>query len=58
MQTAFTNLPRILLVSPGTEFCSNIIVGIDIRYAVSVAAPDAYPPTPITISGLTVLIIL
>ena len=40
-----------LLVTPGTLFCSWIIVGIPIFDAAYTTAPDTYPPVPITISG-------
>ena len=53
-----TNLERILLASPGTQFCSQTAVGMQLIEAQSRVGPDAYPPTPITTSGLKSLSIL
>jgi hypothetical protein len=39
--TARTMRPRILLVSPGIEFCSQIAVGIPPSRAIRTTGPDA-----------------
>ena len=48
---AFTIGASSRLVSPGTAFCSSIIVGTADSAATSTTGPELYPPTPITRSG-------
>jgi hypothetical protein len=40
-KTRRTSLPRILLVRPGIEFCSQIAVGTPRSRAISTTGPDA-----------------
>src|SRR5262245_14137477 len=48
----FTQRPRVRFASPGIEFCSMISRGYRPRIAAVMIGNDAYPPTPITASGL------
>ena len=49
---ALTYLPTSRFASPGTAFGSYASVGTRNRIAAIIAGPEAYPPTPITTSGL------
>ena len=46
-----TTRPRIRLLSPGKAFCSWIAVRYPMAQAVKTTGPEAYPPTPSTMSG-------
>ncbi len=47
-----TRLATTRFANPGTTFGSNTTVGYPPSEAANIAGPDAYPPTPITTSGL------
>ena len=47
-----THLPSARLASPGIAFCSMMMRGYAPRIAALSIGKDAYPPTPITASGL------
>jgi hypothetical protein len=51
MKARSTNLPRIRLLSPGKAFCSWMAVLYPKAQAAKTTGPEAYPPTPKTISG-------
>ena len=53
--TLSTILDNTLFARPGKRFCSNITVGNLSITAADIMGTDAYPPTPMTTSGLNLI---